>query len=135
MSSCSWKKHGGWRESTDSVVIPEQETNMFPIEGRKYCLRGLMQLWSVKTDRGSTREPSIENFQNSMQPWSLDSELRGTREPSNGGQSQCDPGLERERESLRGTMRFPRLYWIFGNKDLEDIGGSLPLYSSPAVWF
>ena len=35
----------------------------------------------------------------------------------------------------REIMWLPRLYWIFGNKDLEDIGGSLPLYSRPAVWF
>ena len=38
------------------------------------------------------------------------------------------------RERSRETMRLPRLYWSFGNNNLEEIGGSRPLYSSPAMW-
>ena len=73
----------------------------------------------------------MENFKELMQSWALESKLKGTREPSTEGQSQCDPGVER-RERSREIRRLPRLKWIFGNKDLEEIGGSLPLYSSPA---
>ena len=36
------------------------------------------------------------NFKKLMQCGALDSKLRGTCEPSTEGQSQCDPGLERE---------------------------------------
>ena len=48
----------------------------------------------VCEDWGSAREPSM--FQEVDDPGALDSKLQGTREPSTEGQSQCDPGLERE---------------------------------------
>ena len=84
-------------QSTDSVVISEKENKMegvhrFKMEGMKDNIDAAL----VCEDWGSTREPSMGNFKKLMQPGALDSKVQGTREPSTEGQSQCDPGLERE---------------------------------------
>ena len=102
---CGWhfthrweQKDGRWYERMGSVVISEQKNKMGGVQhvynGRDNI--ALMQLWSVNTDWGGTREPSMENLKELMQPWALESKLKGTREPSTEGQSQCDPGLERK---------------------------------------
>ena len=44
----------------------------------------------------SQRAAVIINFNELMQPWAFESKLKGTHAPSTEGQSQCDPGLERE---------------------------------------
>ena len=66
--------------------------NMFQTEGIKDNIDAAL----VCEDWESTREPSMGNFMELMQPGALYSKLQGTREPSTEGQSQCDPGLERE---------------------------------------
>ena len=49
-----------------------------------------------------------------MQPWALESKLKGTREPSTEGQSQCDPGLEREVKRDQEATEIVTAFGLFG---------------------
>ena len=103
---------------------------MFPMEGMKYYLWG--QHWC-----SSGLWKQIEGAHVNHQ-WEI-------------SRSRCSPSRNLKghtwtidwrtislwpwsREGSRETMRLPRLYWSFGNNNLEEIGGSRPLYSSPAMW-
>ena len=46
-----------------------------------------------------------------MQPWALESKLKGTREPSTEGQSQCDPGLEKEVQRDQEAHEIVMAFW------------------------
>ena len=69
------------------------------------------------------------NFKKLMQCGALDSKLRGTCEPSTEGQSQCDPGLEREVYRDQEAHEIGMAFWYQG---LGEDWRSLPLSSSPA---
>ena len=103
---------------------------MFPIEGMKYYLWG--QHWC-----SSGLWKQIEGAHVNHQ-WEI-------------SRSRCSPSRNLKghtwtidwrtislwpwsRERSRGNKRLPRLHWSFGNNNLEEIGGSRPLYSSPAMW-
>ena len=103
---------------------------MFPMEGMKYYLWG--QHWC-----SSGLWKQIEGAHVNHQ-WEI-------------SRSRCSPSRNLKghtwtidwrtislwpwsRERSRGNKRLPRLHWSFGNNNLEEIGGSRPLYSSPAMW-
>ena len=104
--------------------------NMFPMEGMKYYLWG--QHW-CSSGLWKQVEGAHANHQ-----WEI-------------SRSRCSPSRNLKghtwtidwrtislwpwsRERSRGNKRLPRLHWSFGNNNLEEIGGSRPLYSSPTMW-